>query len=303
MTSSEDPERTEASGAAQSWQPRGPEQPLGAGLYIVATPIGNLQDITIRALDVLRRADLVACEDTRVTARLLSHYGIRATTTPYHDANAERARLKLLARLREGAKVALVSDAGTPLISDPGFKLVREAVAAGVAVIPIPGPSSLLAALTAAGMPTDRFLFVGFLPAKPGQRRVALADVQAIPATLVAMESPQRLGPCLADMAAVLGRRPAAVARELTKHFEETVRGDLGELAAHYADAPAKGEVVIVVGPPSEASLVADDAATDALLRTALTTRRPAEAAALVAQQTGRARRDVYARAMALRKR
>jgi 16S rRNA (cytidine1402-2'-O)-methyltransferase len=277
-------------------------QPLGPGLYIVATPIGNLQDITLRALSVLRRADLVACEDTRVTAKLLSHYDIHVPTLAYHDANAERARPKLLARLRDGAKVALVSDAGTPLISDPGFKLVRAALAAGVSVVPIPGPSSVLAALTVAGLPTDRFFFLGFLPAKSGQRRSAVEAVRQVPATLVVLESPQRLGDCLADLAAILGARPAAVARELTKHFEETVRGELGGLAARFAASPPKGEVVIVVGPPSGEALVADAAATDALLREALATHRPAEAAALVAQRTGRARRDVYARALALRK-
>ncbi len=278
------------------------DQPLGAGLYVVATPIGNLQDITLRALNVLRRADLVACEDTRVTAKLLGHYDIHAPTTPYHDANAERARPKLIARLREGAKVALVSDAGTPLISDPGFKLVREATAAGIRVIPIPGASSVLAALTVAGLPTDKFLFLGFLPAKSGQRRRAIEAVRAVGASLVVLEAPQRLGDCLADLAAVLGGRPAVIARELTKHFEETVRGDLGELAARYAAAPPKGEVVIVVGPPDEADLVVGDDATDALLRDALTTLRPAEAAAVVAQRTGRTRREVYARALALRK-
>ncbi len=278
------------------------DQPLGAGLYVVATPIGNLQDITLRALNVLRRADLVACEDTRVTAKLLGRYDIHAPTTPYHDANAERARPKLIARLREGAKVALVSDAGTPLISDPGFKLVREATAAGIRVIPIPGASSVLAALTVAGLPTDKFLFLGFLPAKSGQRRRAIEAVRAVGASLVVLEAPQRLGDCLADLAAVLGGRPAVIARELTKHFEETVRGDLGELAARYAAAPPKGEVVIVVGPPDEADLVVGDDATDALLRDALTTLRPAEAAAVVAQRTGRTRREVYARALALRK-
>ncbi len=278
------------------------DQPLSAGLYIVATPIGNLQDITLRALNVLRRADLVACEDTRVTAKLLAHYDIRASTTPYHDANAEHARPHLLARLREGAKVALVSDAGTPLISDPGFKLVREATAAGIRVIPIPGASSVLAALSVAGLPTDKFLFVGFLPVRSGQRRTAIDAVRAVAASLVVLEAPQRLGDCLADLAAVLGTRPAVIARELTKHFEETVHGDLGELAARYAAAPPKGEVVIVIGPPGEDDLVADDDATDALLRDALTTLRPADAAAVVAQRTGRTRREVYARALALRK-
>ena len=247
---------------------------------------------------------MVACEDTRVTAKLLVRYGIRAAMTPYHDANAEQARPKLLARLHLGAKVALVSDAGTPLISDPGFKLVREAIAAGIAVVPIPGPSSLLAALAVAGLPTDRFLFLGFLPSKRSQRLRTLSEVRDVRATLVVLESPRRLAESLADMAAVWSGREAAVARELTKHFEETVRGRLDELAARYrADGAPKGEVVIVVGPPAEQASVADDAAVDAALRAELATHKPTEAAAIVAQRTGRPRREVYARALTLRNR
>lgn len=304
MMSCADPER-EANGDADQWQSdAAPAAPLAPGLYIVATPIGNLGDITLRALDVLRGADLLACEDTRVTAKLLARYGIRKPTTPYHDMNAEQARPRLVAQLREGARIALVSDAGTPLISDPGYKLVRESVAAGIAVIPVPGPSSVLAALMVAGLPTDRFLFVGFLPARSGQRVRALEEVRAVPATLVVLESTHRLAESLADMAAVLGPRAAVVARELTKRFEETVRAPLPELAARYAtQGDPKGEVVVVIAPPAEDAVVADDATVDALLAAELTTLRPSDAAARIAQKTGRPRREVYARAMALRKR
>ncbi len=277
---------------------------LAPGLYVVATPIGNLGDVTLRALAVLRGADLLACEDTRVTAKLLARYGIRKPTTPYHDANAEQARPRLLAQLRQGARIALVSDAGTPLISDPGYKLVREAVAAGVAVVPVPGASSVLAALMVAGLPTDRFLFVGFLPSRQGQRVRALEEVRAVPATLVVLESTHRLAESLADMAATLGPREAVVAREITKRFEEAVRAPLPDLAARYAAAgDPKGEVVVVIAPPGAEAAVADDATVDALLTTQLLTLRPSDAAALVAQKTGRPRREVYARAMALRKR
>src|SRR5712692_10516305 len=193
---------------------------LTGGLYLVATPIGNLRDITVRALEVLAAADLIACEDTRVTRKLLDHYGIATPLTPYHDHNAAQARPKLLARLAAGAALALVSDAGTPLISDPGFKLVRKAAAAGIPVTAVPGASALLAALTVAGLPTDRFLFVGFLPAKSAARRRALREIASVKASLVLYETAPRLGPALEDMAAMLGDRPAAVARELTKLHE-----------------------------------------------------------------------------------
>ena len=300
-----DPEG-EASGDAGQWQsdaaPGGTV--LAPGLYVVATPIGNLGDVTLRALEVLRGADLLACEDTRVTAKLLARYAIKKPTTPYHDANAEQARPRLLAQLRQGARIALVSDAGTPLISDPGYKLVREAVAAGVAVVPVPGASSVLAALMVAGLPTDRFLFVGFLPSRQGQRIRALEEVRAVPATLVVLESTHRLAESLADMAATLGPREAVVARELTKRFAEAVRAPLPDLAARYAaQGDPKGEVVVVIAPPGEEAAVGDDATVDALLSDQLLTLRPSDAAALVAQKTGRPRREVYARAMALRKR
>lgn len=300
-----DPEG-EANGDADQWQSDAApvDSALAPGLYVVATPIGNLGDVTLRALAVLRGADLLACEDTRVTAKLLGRYGIKKPTTPYHDANAEQARPRLLAQLRQGARIALVSDAGTPLISDPGYKLVREAIAAGVAVVPVPGASSVLAALMVAGLPTDRFLFVGFLPSRQGQRVRALEEVRGVPATLVVLESTHRLAESLADMAATLGPREAVVARELTKRFEEAVRAPLPDLAARYAAAgDPKGEVVVVIAPPGAQVAVADDATVDALLAVELRTARPSDAAALVAQKTGRPRREVYARAMALRKR
>ena len=213
--------------------------PLAAGLHLVATPIGNLRDITLRALETLAAADLIACEDTRVTRRLLDRYGIATPLTPYHEHNAAAARPKLIARLAAGKSVALVSDAGTPLVSDPGFKLVREARDAGHAVTALPGASAVLAALTVAGLPTDRFLFEGFLPAKEGQRRARIVELARVPATLVLFESGPRLAAALADLAAGLGAREAAVCRELTKLYEEVRRGDLAALARDYAAAAA----------------------------------------------------------------
>ena len=209
---------------------------LSAGLHLVATPIGNLRDITLRALETLAAADLIACEDSRVSRRLLDHYGIATPLTPYHEHNAAAARPKLLARLAEGQAVALISDAGTPLVSDPGFKLVREAQEAGYMVTALPGPSAALAALTVAGLPTDRFCFEGFLPPKEGQRRTRIGELAAIPATLILFESGPRLARALSDLADGLGDRPAAVCRELTKLHEEVRRGSLPELAQHYAD-------------------------------------------------------------------
>src|SRR5262245_27562228 len=208
--------------------------PLAGGLHLVATPIGTLRDITLRALEVLAAADLIACEDTRVTRKLVDHYGITTPLTPYHDHNAAQARPKLLARLAEGAAIALVADAGTPLVSDPGFKLARAAREAGHAVIAAPGASAVLAALTVAGLPTDRFFFEGFLPAKQGQRRARIAELKRIPATLVLFETGPRLAAALADLAAGLDRREAAVCRELTKLYEEVRRGDLATLARDY---------------------------------------------------------------------
>ena len=276
--------------------------PLPAGLHIVATPIGNLRDITVRALEVLAAADLIACEDTRVTRKLTDHFGISAALTPYHDHNAATARPKLLARLADGAAVALVSDAGTPLVSDPGYKLVRAAHDAGHAVTTLPGASAVLAALAVAGLPTDRFLFEGFLPAKEGQRRSRIEELKRIPATLVLFESGPRLAVALADLAAVLGARDAAVCRELTKLHEEVRRGDLAALAGHYAAATEpRGEIVIVIAPPAGAEATAP-ADLDTLLRQALQRLSVKEAVAEVAAVTGEPRRAVYQRALALTK-
>jgi 16S rRNA (cytidine1402-2'-O)-methyltransferase len=275
---------------------------LAPGLHLVATPIGNLRDITLRALEVLAAADLIACEDTRVTRKLLDHYGITTPLTPYHDHNATAARPKLLARLAAGGAVAVVSDAGTPLISDPGFKLVREAQAAGHAVTTLPGPSAMLAALTVGGLPTDRFFFEGFLPVKPGQRRARIAELVRIPATLVLFETGPRIAASLADLAAGLGPREAAVCRELTKLHEEVRRGDLATLARDYAAAdPPRGEIVIVIAPPEpEEGAGASDL--DALLRDALDRLSVKEAVSEIAAVTGRPRREVYQRALALAK-
>ena len=278
----------------------GPSKPA-PGLYVVATPIGNLGDVTLRALALLAGADVIACEDTRTTARLLARHGIRARTTPYHDRNAARARPALLRRLQSGEVVALVSDAGTPLISDPGYRLVQSAIDAGIAVVPLPGPSSVLAALAAAGLPTDRFLFAGFLPARSAARSAALAELSQLQATLVFLESPRRLAASLADMAAALGDRDATVARELTKKFEEFRRAPLGSLAAHYRrEGPPRGEVVVVVGPPRSAAPAPEPADIDARLRQALGHGRLRDAVDEVAAATGAPRRTVYARALAL---
>ncbi|MFA5121948.1 16S rRNA (cytidine(1402)-2'-O)-methyltransferase [Zavarzinia sp.] len=269
----------------------------------MATPIGNARDITLRALDVLRAADVILCEDTRMTGRLMQIYGLHKHLLPYHDHNAARVRPEVLARLAKGEVIALVSDAGTPLVSDPGYKLVVEAVAAGFPVTTLPGASSVLAALTLAALPTDRFLFAGFLPPKSAARRAALEELRGIAATLVFLESAQRLPEMLADAAAVLGERAAAVARELTKMFEEVRRERLAVLASHYAEAgPPKGEVVVVIGPPDEAA-APDEAAVDAALLAELAHAGPSAAAAKVAAAFGLAKRDVYARAMALKAR
>ncbi|RHW16604.1 16S rRNA (cytidine(1402)-2'-O)-methyltransferase [Sphingomonas gilva] len=272
---------------------------LEPGLYIVATPIGNLGDLTVRARDVLSRADVIAVEDSRVTARLLQHIGVKRPMTPYHDHNAESVRPGLVARMG-GEAVALVSDAGTPLISDPGYKLVRDARAAGHAVVTIPGPCAAVAALTLAGLPTDRFLFVGFLPAKAQARAAAIAEVAGIRATLVLYESGPRLAATLAALAEGLGDREAAVAREITKRFEECVTDPLSILATRYADAPPKGEIVIVVSPPGEPEAASEDAA-DAALAEALTRLPPGQAASEVAKALGIDRKALYARALALR--
>jgi len=227
------------------------ERPLQPGLYLVATPIGNLADISLRALVVLGRADLIAAEDTRHSRKLLSHFGIRAELTPYHEHNAAKERPRLLARIRAGFSVALISDAGTPLISDPGYKLVREALEAGLQVTSVPGPSAALAALTSAGLPTDTFLFAGFLPPKGGQRRKRLEGLKPVPATLIFYETASRLAATLADMAQIFGAREAAIAKELTKLHESVARGTPAALAAAFDSTELKGEFVVLVGPPN----------------------------------------------------
>ena len=272
---------------------------LTPGLYIVATPIGNLSDLTPRAAEVLREADLLAVEDSRVTAKLLAHLGVRRPMVAYHDHTADGARPGLIEQMRSKA-VALVSDAGTPLISDPGYKLVRDARAAGVPVTTAPGPCAAVAALTLAGLPTDRFAFLGFLPPKQGARATAIAEAAAFKGSLLFYESGPRLGAALAALRDGLGDRPAAVCREITKRFEETVTGSLSELAERYAELAPKGEIVIVVGPPGEAE-PAGEADVDAALAEAMTRLSPSRAAAEVAERLGLKRRDVYERAQQLK--
>jgi 16S rRNA (cytidine1402-2'-O)-methyltransferase len=269
------------------------------GLYIVATPIGNLGDLSPRAAHVLANASVIAVEDTRVTAVLLRHIGAKRPMIAYHDHNADRVRPGLIARLGSEA-IALVSDAGTPLISDPGYKLVRDARAAGHAVATIPGPCAAVAALTLAGLPTDRFLFMGFLPARAGAKAEAIAEVAVIRATLVFYESGPRLAATLATLQQGLGDREAAVAREITKKFEEAVTGTLSSLAARYSDAPPRGEIVIVVAPPGEPE-AASDADAEAALAEALTRLPASKAAGEVAKKLNLDRRQLYARALAMK--
>ena len=280
--------------------------PLESGLYLVATPIGNAADITLRALDVLARADAIAAEDTRQTRKLMAIHGIALAGRPmlsYHDRNGAERRPRILAWLRQGMSVAYCSDAGTPLVADPGYRLAEAALAEGLGLTAIPGASALLAALSLAGLPTDRFLFAGFLPPKRSARKKALGDLAAVPATLVFYESPRRLAASLADMAEMLGEaRPAAVARELTKKFEQVRRAPLGDLARQYAaeDTP-KGEVVVLVGPPDPATAQAQSAAAlDGELARALATLSVKDAAREVAARLGLPRREVYARALEL---
>jgi 16S rRNA (cytidine1402-2'-O)-methyltransferase len=272
---------------------------IGRGLHIVSTPIGNLGDITLRALSTLAAADLIACEDTRVTRKLLDRYAITVPLTPYHDHNAATARPKLLQKLAEGAAIALVSDAGTPLVSDPGFKLVRAAQEAGYAVTAIPGASSVLAAMTVSGLPTDRFFFAGFLPPRQAARRVRIAELARVPATLIVFEAGPRVAETLADLAAALGEREAAVCRELTKLHEEVKRGPLAALARESAEGETRGEFVLVIAPPPPAVQPTEDDA-DALLRAALARTSLKDAVGEVAVATGLPRRTLYQRALAL---
>lgn len=276
-----------------------PSMALEPGLYVAATPIGNLKDVTFRVIETLREADLILCEDTRQTAKLCAAYDIRTPRSAYHDHNAAAVRPGLLEKLEAGAALCLVSDAGTPLISDPGYKLVREARDRGVRVIPLPGPSALLAALAAAGAPTDRFHFAGFPPTKSGAREGFLKALATLDATLVFYESAGRLTESLATMSAVLGDRPAAVARELTKLHEEVREGNLSSLAAHYGAEPVKGEIVVIVHPPAEA--VADAADLDVFLMGALKEMSVKDAASAAADALGAPRRLAYERALAIR--
>lgn len=272
---------------------------MAPGLYVVSTPIGNLRDITLRALDVLKAADLVLAEDTRVSGKLLATYGVKQRLRRYDDHAGAEARPEILALLRGGGRVALVSDAGTPLMSDPGYRLVREAAEGGVPVFPIPGASSILAALVAAGLPTDRFLFAGFPPSKAAARLRFLEELAPMGATLVLFEGASRLGESLAAMTRVFGPRPAVVARELTKLHETTLRAPLDQLAADPTLSAPKGEVVVVIAPPAETATSAKDA--DTALSDALTRLGPSEAAAEVARALGLNRRDLYRRALKLK--
>ena len=271
-------------------------EPLAPGLHIVATPIGNLGDLSARAAETLRRADQILVEDTRVTAKLLQHIGAKVPMSRYDDHSSEHARDAIIAKLADHA-IALVSDAGTPLISDPGYKLVRAAKAAGHQVYTVPGPSAAVAALTLAGLPTDRFLFLGFLPAKAKAREDAIGEVADIRATLVLYESGPRLGDALAALAQGLGAREAAVVREITKLHEECVAGSLAELSQRYLETAPKGEIVIVIGPPPQ-NAAASDEQLDAALDEALGRLSPSRAAAEVAERLGMPRKRAYARAL-----
>ena len=275
--------------------------PLAPGLYLVATPIGHLADISLRAIATLARADVVYCEDTRHSRTLLAHYAIRANLRPYHEHNANEQRPRILQDLGDGRSVVLISDAGTPLISDPGFKLVREAAALGHPVIAVPGPSAVLAALTVAGLPTDAFFFAGFLPAKDAARKSRLAELVAVPGTLVFFESPARAAATLADLAAGLGNRDAALARELTKLHEDVRRARLADLARDFATDPPRGEVVIVVGPPEAAEV--SDAMIEASLAPALESLSIRDASRVVAETLKVPKGRVYEVALGLKRR
>lgn len=276
------------------------KSPEKGALYIVATPIGNLGDMTYRAVETLQSVDLIACEDTRVSAKLLQHFDIHVPTLSYNDHNGSKQRPKLLEKLASGQNIALISDAGTPLISDPGYKLVEDAHAKHIPVIPIPGASSIITALCACGLPTDQFHFAGFLPTKSKARQDAIASLSGIPSTLVLLESPKRLVSSLADLLNGLGERQAVIARELTKRFEEMRRGSLHELLAQYEqeDTP-KGEIVIVIAPAQAPSWNEHDI--NQLLSSAMKTCSTKEAAAKISQQTGLSKSDLYQRALALK--
>jgi len=278
-----------------------PVRPLEPALYLVATPIGNLGDVTVRALETFAAADIVACEDTRVTRILLERYGIRRKMIAYHEHNEAEAASRLVAAVQDGRSVALASDAGTPLVSDPGYRLVQEAIKEGVRVVPIPGASAVLSALTVSGLPNDTFMFAGFLPVKAGQKKSRIEALADVPATLIFYESPRRLADTLEVMAAVLGDREAVVARELTKTFEELRRGSLPELAAHYAQTGApKGEVVLCVAPPGERA-EQSKADTDQMLIGLAAEMSAAKAAGEAARMTGQKKSDLYQRLLKLK--
>jgi 16S rRNA (cytidine1402-2'-O)-methyltransferase len=300
----EEARQEQAAGPAGSFTAfgaRAEAQALKPGLHVVATPIGNLGDISLRALATLAAADLVLAEDTRVTKVLLAHYGVSTPLAAYHEHNADEMRPKVLARLAAGGKLALVSDAGTPLVSDPGYRLVEDAVREGHAVTGVPGPSAVLAALVVAGLPTDRFFFEGFLPPRTAARRARLTELGAIPATIVMFESPRRLAEMLEDAAAMLGPRPAAVARELTKMHETVRRGTLPELARLYAEGEtARGEIVVLIGAGEGVGAAATEDVIDGKLKAALASLSLKEAVAQVAADTGLPRRKIYARALEL---
>jgi 16S rRNA (cytidine1402-2'-O)-methyltransferase len=273
---------------------------LAAGLYILATPIGNARDISLRALEVLKACDVIAAEDTRVTAKLLAIHGVSRPLIAYNDHNGAEMRPRILARLEQGQAVVLVSDAGTPLVSDPGYKLVRATIAANLPIVALPGPSAVLAGLTLSGLPSDRFLFAGFLSSKAGERKTMLEELKGLRATLIFFESAQRLSESLAAMADVLGNRDAVMARELTKLHEEVRRGSLQELAAHYEKQGApKGEVTLLVAPPQEAA--PDTARIDAALKSALAFMPVKAAAELIAGLTDGSRKQIYARALEMK--
>ncbi|MEZ0224045.1 MAG: 16S rRNA (cytidine(1402)-2'-O)-methyltransferase [Alphaproteobacteria bacterium] len=281
------------------------ESDLAAGLYIVATPIGNLGDISLRALETLRKVDVIACEDTRETGKLTSVYEIKANKIPYHDHNAAEMRPKIISMLQDGQRIALISDAGMPLVSDPGYKLVENCIAEGLHVTCVPGATASLTALVLSGLPSDRFLFAGFLPPKSAARRTALSEVKDVPATLIFYETAPRLAESLGDMQEVLGDRPAAVSRELTKKFEETRRGALSQLAAHYEKSGApKGEIVVVVGAPSADAIEKwTDETVDAALARMMDEEGMSvkDASAFIAAQSGLKKSGIYQRALLLR--
>ena len=304
-TSSLDNSDTTTGSAARSFAIGGQELTASKavpGLYLVATPIGNLADITLRALETLAGVDIIACEDTRITRRLTERYAITAELKQYHEHNAAQARPQILARLAQGASIALVSDAGTPLISDPGFKLVREVCAAGFPVVALPGPSSVLAALSVAALPTDRFFFEGFLPPKQTARRTRLSELARLDATLVLFESGNRVQETLADLAAIMGARDGAICREMTKMHEEISRGTLNELAQSADTLETRGEFVLVIGPRAEGSEAMSADEVDDLLRDRLARDSVKDAVAHAVEASGRPRREIYARALELAK-